>query len=50
LTVSARDLQAVAPLALRQRRSQFMTNYFAQQSVEDRQINALLDAKVRRSR
>lgn len=47
LTVTSRDLQAVAPLALRQRRSQFMTDYFAQQSMEDRQIGAIVGANTR---
>ncbi|MFN8596660.1 MAG: ATP-binding protein [Anaerolineae bacterium] len=50
LTVTARDLQAVAPLALRQRRSAFMTDYFAQQAVEDRQIHSLLRARATRTK
>lgn len=33
-----RDVRAVAPMALRQRRSQFMVNFFNQQQVEDREI------------
>lgn len=42
-TVSARDLRIVAPLALRQRRSSFMNQFFQQQAVEDRQIRGLID-------
>jgi magnesium chelatase subunit I len=42
IKVTARDLRAVAPLALRQRRSQFMTDYVHQQSTEDRQIRAIV--------
>lgn len=43
LTVTAKDLRIVAPLALRQRRSAFMTNFFQQQATEDRQIRGLID-------
>jgi magnesium chelatase subunit I len=43
LTVTAKDLRIVAPLALRQRRSTFMTNFFQQQASEDRQIRGLID-------
>lgn len=32
------DVRTVAPLALRQRRSDFMTNFFENQRVEDEQI------------
>ena len=42
-TVSARDLRIVAPLALRQRRSSFMNQFFQQQAAEDRQIRGLID-------
>lgn len=38
-----RDLRAVAPMALRQRRSEFMVNFFEQQQEEDRQIRARID-------
>lgn len=37
------DIRAVAPMALRQRRSQFMDNFFAAQSTEDEQIHALMN-------
>lgn len=37
------DLRAVAPLALRQRRSDFMVNFFEQQRDEDEQIRQRLD-------
>lgn len=40
--VSPADLRAVLPLALRGRRSSFMAEYFAQQQVEEEEINALL--------
>ncbi len=40
------DLRAVAALALRQRRSQFMTEFFAQQGEEDAAIRERLDALV----
>lgn len=50
LTVTARDLQAVAPLALRQRRSPFMAEYFAQQATEDRQITSLLRTRAARTK
>ena len=43
LTVTTKDLRVVAPLALRQRRSAFMTNFFQQQGSEDRQIRGLID-------
>lgn len=48
-TVTTKDLRAVAPLALRQRRSAFMTEYFSQQSTEDKQIRALVDDRAKRS-
>lgn len=37
------DIRAVAPLALRQRRSQFMVDFFHRQQEEDQQIRSLLD-------
>jgi len=40
--VSAGDLQAVAPMALRLRRSQFMTEYFANQGKEEEELETLL--------
>jgi magnesium chelatase subunit I len=40
------DIRAVAPLALRQRRSQFMVDFFHRQLDEDNQIRALLDELV----
>jgi magnesium chelatase subunit I len=47
--VTTKDLRAVASLALRQRRSTFMTEYFSQQSTEDKQIRALVDNRAKRS-
>lgn len=41
---TAADIRAVAPLALRQRRSAFMVDFFHDQLVEDEQIRARLDA------
>lgn len=38
------DLKAVAPMALRLRRSQFMNEYFAGQTDEEKQLNNLLSA------
>lgn len=38
LTVTTKDLRVVAPLALRQRRSEFITRFVQQQAAEDRQI------------
>jgi magnesium chelatase subunit I len=38
-----RDIQAVAPMALRQRRSQFMTDFFVRQSEEDLSIRVKTD-------
>jgi magnesium chelatase subunit I len=38
-----RDIRAVAPMALRQRRSQFMLDFFARQSDEDAAIFAQID-------
>jgi magnesium chelatase subunit I len=37
------DVRAVAPMALRQRRSDFMTAFFEQQQVEDQQITQGID-------
>ena len=37
------DVQAIAPMALRQRRSDFMVNFFEQESREDEQIRSMLD-------
>ncbi len=42
-TITIEDLRAVAPLALRQRRSEFMLNFFQQQADEDDQIRETLD-------
>jgi magnesium chelatase subunit I len=42
LTVTVRDLRVIAPLALRQRRSLFMTQFFQQQAAEDRQIREIV--------
>ncbi len=38
------DIRTVAPMALRQRRSEFMVNFFEQQRDEDEQIRAYIDA------
>lgn len=43
-----KDIRAVAPMALRQRRSEFMAEYFRQQSEEDAAIGQQLDALIRR--
>jgi magnesium chelatase subunit I len=40
--VVAEDLRAVAPMALRLRRSQFMTEYFANQGREEEELSSLL--------
>jgi magnesium chelatase subunit I len=37
------DIRAVAPMALRQRRSEFMVNFFESQQAEDEQIRAHID-------
>jgi magnesium chelatase subunit I len=42
--VSPDDLQAVAPMALRLRRSQFMTEYFSSQAGEEEEMQGLLDS------
>jgi magnesium chelatase subunit I len=41
--VTLEDLKAVAPMALRLRRSQFMSEYFAGQNDEENQLNNLLN-------
>jgi len=41
--VTLDDLKVVAPMALRLRRSQFMSQYFEGQSDEENQLNSLLD-------
>jgi magnesium chelatase subunit I len=40
------DVRAVAPMALRQRRSQFMTDFFQRQQEEDRAIQDRIDTLV----
>lgn len=40
------DIRAVAPMALRQRRSQFMVNFFESQATEDEQIRQRIDALI----
>ncbi|MEL6310473.1 MAG: magnesium chelatase, partial [Chloroflexota bacterium] len=37
------DLRVVAPMALRQRRSPFMVNFFSQQEEEDNKIQAIIN-------
>ena len=46
LAASAADVHAVAPMALRLRRSQFMVDYFTTQQAEDQEIRRLLDDVV----
>lgn len=41
--VNSEDLKMVAPMALRLRRSSFMTDYFNQQQNEEGELNTLLD-------
>jgi magnesium chelatase subunit I len=41
--VTLDDLRAVAPLTLRQRKSEFMTSFIEAQRLEDRQIEQVLD-------
>jgi Mg-chelatase subunit ChlI len=43
LEVEPQDLQMVAPIALRLRRSEFMTEYFSEQASEEQQLLELLD-------
>ena len=40
---TASDIRAVAPMALRQRRSEFMLNFFHSQQLEDEQIRSRID-------
>jgi magnesium chelatase subunit I len=40
------DIRAVAPMALRQRRSQFMVSFFESQAEEDEQIRQRIDALI----
>ncbi|PWH11944.1 MAG: magnesium chelatase [Anaerolineae bacterium] len=42
-TVSSTDLMSVAPMALRLRRSQFMTEYFDRQKTEENEMQTLLE-------
>jgi magnesium chelatase subunit I len=42
-TAGITDVRAVAPMALRQRRSEFMVSFFAAQQAEDEQIRARID-------
>ena len=42
LKVTPKDLQAVAPMSLRLRRSQFMTEYFSNQSGEEEELDQLV--------
>jgi magnesium chelatase subunit I len=42
--VSPEDLQAIAPMALRLRRSEFMTEYFSSPAGEEEEMQGLLDA------
>ena len=43
LKVEPQDLQTVAPIALRLRRSEFMMEYFSEQASEEQQLHKLLD-------
>jgi magnesium chelatase subunit I len=47
-TVTTEDIQAVAPMALRQRRSEFMVNFFENQAEEDKQIENVLTKMVQK--
>jgi magnesium chelatase subunit I len=44
--VTPGDVRAVAPMALRLRRSQFMADYFSGQQVEESEIRTVLDELV----
>jgi magnesium chelatase subunit I len=44
--VNVDDIRAVAAMSLRQRRSEFMVNFFENQAEEDKQINQVLDKMV----
>ncbi|WP_448591618.1 ATP-binding protein [Thermoflexus hugenholtzii] len=46
-TVTREDLQAVAPMALRQRRSAFIAAFIAQQEKEDEEIQAVIQDRAR---
>jgi magnesium chelatase subunit I len=46
-TVTREDLQAVAPMALRQRRSAFIAAFIAQQEKEDEEIRAAIQDRAR---
>jgi magnesium chelatase subunit I len=48
--VTMDDLKAVAPMALRLRRSQFMSKYLQNQLLEETELNSLLGRFGRRSR
>jgi magnesium chelatase subunit I len=41
------DVSAVAPMALRQRRSQFMVDYFEESEEEEKEIKAILNKTKR---
>jgi magnesium chelatase subunit I len=41
------DISAVAPMALRQRRSQFMVDYFEESEKEEEEIKAIMDKAKR---
>jgi magnesium chelatase subunit I len=41
---TVKDIRAIAPMALRQRRSQFMVSFFETQQAEDEQIRERIDA------
>jgi magnesium chelatase subunit I len=43
LEVAPQDLETVAPISLRLRRSEFMTEYFSSQATEEQQLHNLLD-------
>ncbi len=43
--VTREDLRQVAPMALRMRRSKFMTEYFAHQDAEEDELRSILDEK-----
>jgi len=49
LEVSLNDLQIVAPLALRQRQTDFATKYFAAQQEEDGRIEAVIRGSKKRT-
>jgi magnesium chelatase subunit I len=48
--VTPKDLQAVAPMALRLRRSSFMNEYFSNQAGEEEEMEALLEMMGKSSR